>query len=138
MKISSTDIRHPRKENILIYKFCIHFSIYATLNNLEKNNLRIGIMFQMSISSKWPHIQFCSTHLDVLFSYQRHFCRSATMKTRRGAGAHEGKMTKDEINKMIENEKRGIFRKLDIGLPQPFNKERKKINDRIIVKAAPR
>lgn len=95
-------------------------------------------MFQMSISSKWPHIQFCSTHLDVLFSYQRHFCRSATMKTRRGAGAHEGKMTKDEINKMIENEKRGIFRKLDIGLPQPFNKERKKINDRIIVKAAPR
>ena len=69
--------------------------------------------------------------------FQRYLSTTPIRKTRRGAGKEQGRMTADAINKMVENEKKGIFRQLDIGLPQQW-REKKKIDDRVVVKASPR
>ena len=98
------------------------------------NTLKTAILIQGEPSSKYAMQKL--PNLDVLI-FQRYLYTTPICKTKRGAGKEEGRMTSDAINKMVENEKRGIFRKLDIGLPQPF-RERKKFDDRIEVKASPR
>ena len=102
------------------------------------NNLKRGFILPIELSLRYPTNQIPSTNSDVLKSFQRNLCSSVVLKTKRGAGGEEGKLSSDEINKMVENEKRGIFRQLDIGLPRPWVKDMKRFDDRIVVKAAPR
>ena len=98
------------------------------------NTLKPAILIPAKPSSKFAMKTL--SQLDMLIC-QRYLCTTPICKTKRGAGKEQGKMSAVEINKMVENEKRGIFRQLDIGLPQQW-KERKKFDDRVVVKAAPR
>ena len=100
------------------------------------NNLKILPIDML----KYPIVRLLPDNCGVLWSFERCFSSSVSLKIRRklGRGKDQGKMAVPELYKIVENEKRGIFRKLDIGLPEPFNPEKKKFNDRIIVKAAPR
>ena len=105
------------------------------IHNLEKmNTLKTTLLMQGEQSSK--HLLQKISNIDMLI-FQRYLSTTHIRKTRRGAGKEQGRMTADAINKMVENEKKGIFRQLDIGLPQQW-REKKKIDDRVVVKASPR
>ena len=106
------------------------------------NKVKLGIMIPVKIASSelslnLSILRLSQIHPVVFRPCDRHFSTCNVLETKRGAGKEQGKMERSEIVKMVENEKRGIFRTLDIGLPRPF-RERKKRDDRIIVKAAPR
>ena len=72
------------------------------------------------------------------FESVRYFSSSPAVNRRIYTGERYGVESADELRKMVENEKRGNFRKLDIGLPKQFYREREKRSDRIVIKAAPR
>ena len=84
------------------------------------------ILLSVDASSKYslqalPNIEMSS-------ALQRYLHTTSIYRTKRGAGKEEGIMKSEEIQKMVENEKRGIFRKLDVGLPKewvPFVDRRK-------------
>ena len=101
--------------------------------------IRVNVI-SSDIFFKCSKLKLSQIHPVVFGPYdKKHFGSCNVLQARRlGKGAHEGKMEYNEIVKIVDNEKRGIFRTLDIGLPRPFNQERKKWNDRILVKAAPR
>ena len=102
------------------------------------NTLRHGVKLSIELYLKYHPQHLSSSHSDVLILSNRHLCSSVVLKTKLGAGGEEGKMTFEEIQNMLENEKRGTFRKLDIGLPRPWVTYQKKVRDQTIVKAAPR
>ena len=60
-----------------------------------------------------------------LKSIQRSLHTSYVLDTKKGAGKEQGRMRQDELRKMVENEERGIFRKLDLGLPQQWTPDEK-------------
>ena len=105
------------------------------------NNLNLGMLIPIRAlnnnSILHPRLRI-SQLFTFMLSVNRHFANSPVVRTRRGQGGDVGRLSQRELVKMVENEERGIFRTLDIGLPNLFNLPRKKSNDRIVVKAAPR
>jgi hypothetical protein len=46
--------------------------------------------------------------------------------------------TRKELETMVSDEKRGIFRVLDIGMPKPYSVRKPRRSDRRVIKAIPR
>ena len=69
---------------------------------------------------------------------QRHEFGSSTVRLLRGK-ERIAPPTAKEIERAVKDEKRGVFRVLDIGLPKPYQADRaKRTADRVVIKAPPR
>ena len=100
------------------------------------NNIKTGISLSIDCISRCSNQNAVLSN--VLICFRRSLYTSHISNTKRGAGKAQGRMTEDALRKMVENEERGIFRKLDIGLPRPWVSEMKKPAEKAAVKAAPR
>ena len=98
--------------------------------------VRINLLIERSFKNVPARASTISSN--VQWALQRHLTCNAVLQTKVGAGKEDGRMSVDQINELVEKEKRGIFRKLDLGLPRPWKSEIKKFDDRVIVKATPR
>ena len=100
------------------------------------NNLKNGISLSIDSISRCSNQNIMLSNIFICF--RRSLYTSNILNTKRGAGKAEGRMTEEALRKMVANEERGIFRKLDIGLPKPWVAELKKTAQTAAVKAAPR
>ena len=100
--------------------------------------VRINLLIDRSFKN--VPVRASAMNLNVQWVLQRHLTCNAVLQTKVGAGKEDGRMSVDQINELVEKEKRGIFRKLDLGLPRPWKSDdkMKKFDDRVIVKATPR
>ena len=109
---------------------------------MKMNNLKTGLLLSIDSASKCSNHRHISVQSSLSKCLRRSLYTSYVLATKRGAGKEEGRMTEEAIRKMVQNEERGVFRKLDIALPQRWlSKEEfnnKKAQFKSSVKAAPR
>lgn len=110
---------------------------------MKMNNLKTGLLLSIDSASKCSNHRHISVQSSLSKCLRRSLYTSYVLATKKGAGKEEGRMTEEAIRKMVQNEERGVFRKLDIALPSGgrwLSKEEfaKKAQFKSSVKAAPR
>ena len=107
---------------------------------MKMNNLKTGLLLSIDSASKCSNHGHISVQSSLSKCLRRSLYTSYVLATKKGAGKEEGRMSEDAIRKMVQNEERGVFRKLDLGKPrqwqtqEQFNKKASKAS----VKAPPR
>ena len=124
------------------YKLTIILQNNAIFSYLMKmNNLKTGLLLSIDSASKCSNHRHISVQSSLSKCLRRSLYTSYALATKRGAGKEEGRMSEDAIRKMVQNEERGVFRKLDLGKPRQFipaEQFNKKVPNKASVKAPPR
>ena len=109
--------------------------------HMKMNNLKTGLLLSsIDSASKCLNHRHISVQSSLSKCLRRSLYTSYVLATKKGAGKEEGRMSEEAIRKMVQNEERGVFRKLDLGKPrqwksqEQFNKKAPKAS----VKAPPR
>ena len=123
------------------YKLTFLLQNNAILSYLMKmNNLKTGFLLSIDFASKCSNHRHISVQSSLSKCLRRSLYTSYVFATKQGAGKEEGRMSEEAIRKMVQNEERGVFRKLDLGKPRQWQSQ-EQFNKRVpksSVKAPPR
>ena len=109
--------------------------------HMKMNNLTTGLLLSsIDSASKCLNHRHISVQSSLSKCLRRSLYTSYVLATKKGAGKEEGRMSEEAIRKMVQNEERGVFRKLDLGKPRQWQSQ-EQFNKRVpksSVKAPPR
>ena len=109
--------------------------------HMKMNNLTTGLLLSsIDSASKCLNDRHISVQSSLSKCLRRSLYTSYVLATKKGAGKEEGRMSEEAIRKMVQNEERGVFRKLDLGKPRQWQSQ-EQFNKRVpksSVKAPPR
>ena len=112
----------------------------SSLNYKKMNGLKTRLFLSIDPISKSSNQRCSVVQSGISIYFQRSICISHVLNTKKGAGKEQGRMKPEALQKMVENEERGVFRKLELGVPEQWNStfDKKKRADRAAVMAASR
>ena len=124
--------------NKAYFTFSYRVQLFPQLEKM--NGLKTRLFLSIDPISKSSN-QICSVvQSGISINFQRSICISHVLNTKKGAGKEQGRMKPEALQKMVENEERGVFRKLELGLPEQWGSmfDKKKRTDKPAVMAASR